>query len=156
MFRHIFLVVSIVTTAACNGLNTQYGPMGLTGGYYDKALNDGTTRITFVANGISDKNFPLDAVFMRATELTLKQERKFFEVKSIKNGFDSSRSKATLIIQILDSDPSVAPSGCDGNLDPTLGVLLPTKGTICSALDIQPNLLKRMNPDPLPFPWARF
>jgi hypothetical protein len=69
MTRTLALAASLVLLGGCSGLHTNYGPIGLKGGYKEKQVSPGVWRVVGLGNGFSPQGFGMKMAMYRSAEL---------------------------------------------------------------------------------------
>lgn len=81
--RKIFSCLCVVScSAALIGCATQYGELGITGGYADKMYSEDTGVLVVSGNGFTSEEKVSAMVMLRASEMTLQKGRQRFSLLS--------------------------------------------------------------------------
>ncbi|MCY4362884.1 MAG: hypothetical protein OXE42_11985 [Gammaproteobacteria bacterium] len=71
----IYLVILLLA-----GCATSYQPKGLTGGFSEIQIAEGTYQITFEGNAYTDKRKTIDFTLLRSAEITLENGYRYFVI----------------------------------------------------------------------------
>jgi hypothetical protein len=79
---------------------TAYQPLGATGGYEDKQLDNDTYQVAFYGNGNTPRPVVLKYFLHRCAELTLEKGYEYFEIFSTKGDVPQSRAPDQPYVQV--------------------------------------------------------